>query len=171
MDSLLKTIFPCLPIGERGIQLPMDPSKHQLMHQLNAQQVFPHNDKKPDPATNVTANFIVAAMLDADKKGRSLDLKIRSRVHEEGGWSEYLAKKVLAALKAVLKGGEHMNVAMEEAHTKACEAAKVFEGFAADHPYATAVFVTVIALGVLAILAPYVLEMLGFAELGPVEGE
>lgn len=29
---------------------------------------------------------------------------------------------------------------------------------------------TVIALGVLAIVAPWILEALGFAELGPVEG-
>jgi len=30
---------------------------------------------------------------------------------------------------------------------------------------------TVVALGVLVVLAPYVLEILGFAELGPVEGK
>ena len=64
-----------------------------------------------------------------------------------------------------------MAPAMQEAYDKACEAAKTIEGFAADHPIATAVFCTVIALGVLVVLAPYALELLGFGELGPIEGE
>ena len=171
MDSLLKTIFPCLPIRERGIQLPSEPTKHQLIHQMNAQHVSVYDEKKPILTISEAAGFIVTAMLEADKKGPSLDIIIESHVHEAGGWSEYLAKKVLATMEAVLKGGEQMNAAMQEACAKACEAAKVFEDFAADHPYATAVFCTVIALGVLVILAPYVLELLGFAELGPIEGK
>lgn len=32
-------------------------------------------------------------------------------------------------------------------------------------------FSTVVALGVLVVLAPYAVEMLGFGELGPLEGE
>lgn len=39
-------------------------------------------------------------------------------------------------------------------------------GFARDHP----AYATLIALGVLAILTPWVIEALGFSELGPVEG-
>ena len=64
-----------------------------------------------------------------------------------------------------------MNEVMSVAYTKACEAAKAIEGFAADHPLATAVFCTIIALGVLVVLTPFVLEALGFASLGPVEGK
>ena len=60
-----------------------------------------------------------------------------------------------------------MNQAMKEAYDKACAAAAEIEGFARDHP----VFCTVVALGVLVILAPYVLEALGFGALAPVEGE
>lgn len=60
---------------------------------------------------------------------------------------------------------------MQVAYEKACEEAKAIEGFAAEHPVATAVFCTVVALGVLVEVAPYVLGVLGFAELGPVEGE
>ena len=59
---------------------------------------------------------------------------------------------------------------MQEAYDKACEAAKVFEQFEADHPIVTAVFCTVIAIGILAYLAPGVLGILGFGELGPIEG-
>ena len=87
------------------------------------------------------------------------------------GWSEYLATKILSALEAVLKAGETMNTEMQDAYDKACEAAKGFEGFAAEHPVATAVFCTVIAIGILMVLAPYAVELLGFGELGLVEGE
>ena len=113
----------------------------------------------------------MSAILDADKTGPSLDATIRSLVHQAGGWSEYLATKILTALEAVLKAGKQMNAAMQEAYDKACEAAKKIEGFAADHPIATAVFCTVIALGVLVVLAPYVVELLGFGEVGPIEGK
>ena len=60
-----------------------------------------------------------------------------------------------------------MNGAMQAAYDKACDAAEVFEGFVAGHP----VFCTLVALGVLVVLAPYAVEMLGFGELGPIEGE
>lgn len=100
-----------------------------------------------------------------------LDVTIQSLVHEAGGWSEYLTEKLLAALEAVLRAAEPMNAAMQEAFDKACEAAKVFEGFAADHPVATAVFCTVIAVGILVLLAPYAVEILGFGELGSIEGK
>lgn len=39
-------------------------------------------------------------------------------------------------------------------------------GFAEDHP----VYATLIALGILAILMPWALEILGFGDLGPIEG-
>lgn len=56
---------------------------------------------------------------------------------------------------------------MQVAYDKACEEAKAIEEFVAEHPVATAVIV----LGILVLVAPYVLEALGFAKLGPVEGE
>ena len=111
-------------------------------------------------------------MSDADKNGPSLRATIQSLVHTAGGWSEYLAKKVVAALEAVLKAGEPLNAAMQEAYDKAYEALRMTEGFAADHP---AVFWTVLALGLLVVLAPYAVEWLGFCagfgELGPIEGK
>ena len=117
----------------------------------------------------------MSAMLDADKIGPSLDASIQSIVHAAGGWSEYLAKKILAALEAVLKAGKQLSAAMQEAYDKAYDAFQKTEGFAADHPMATEVLCTVIALGILVVLAPYVVELLGycagFGELGPIEGK
>jgi len=173
MDSLLKAIFPCLPIRivERSIHLPAERAKYQHISEKAAYQPSTRGGKKPRLCSDEAASSIVSAMLDAHNTSPSLDATIQSLVHQAGGWSEYLATKILAALEAVLKAGEQMNPAMQEAYEKACEAAKTIDGYAADHPIATTVFCTVIALGILVVLAPYALEFLGFSELGPIEGK
>ena len=45
------------------------------------------------------------------------------------------------------------------------------EEFAGEHPVLTGVFCAVVALGVLYLLWPVIIEALGFGELGPIEGE
>ncbi len=67
-------------------------------------------------------------------------------------------------LKDAFEKGAPMGEAMRDAFERS-----VREGqdFARDHP----IYFAVIALGVLVLLAPWALEALGFAELGPVEGE
>ncbi len=173
MDSLLKTIFPCFPI-KRGIRLPTETRRYPHISE-KAALISPLDDEKLRLRNDDAALSIVSAMSSADKNDPSLDATIQSLVHAAGGWSEYLAKKVLAGLEAVLKAAEPLNGAMQDAYDKAYEALKATEGFAADHPEATAIFCTVIALGVLVVLMPYVLEWLGFwigfGELGPIEGK
>ena len=110
-------------------------------------------------------------MCDAKEIGISLAFEVESLVHQAGGWSEYLAQKILTGLETVLKAGKEMNPALKGAYNEACEATKEFKEFVAEHPLATGVFCTVIAVGVLVILAPYAVEALGFGELGPIEGE
>lgn len=173
LSSILKAVFPCLPIGpaERAIQLPTEPAIHQHLSEKISFQAQPYGGQKPRLSIDQAAESIVAAMMDADKAGPALDATIKSIVHQAGGWSEYLAAKSLSALETVLKAGKPLSAAMQGAYDKACEALEATEGFAAEHPIATGVLVTVIALGILVVLAPYVLELLGFAELGPVEGE
>ena len=177
LSSLLTAVFPCLPIGtvERGIQLPTEKAKYQFTSEKLSVQPSPRGGKKWKLSNDEAAESIVSAMLDADKIGPSLDASIQSIVHAAGGWSEYLAKKILAALEAVLKAGKQLSAAMQEAYDKAYDAFQKTEGFAADHPMATEVLCTVIALGILVVLAPYVVELLGFCagfgELGPVEGK
>lgn len=180
MDSLthlLKAIFPCLPIGivEGGIQLPAGTARYQDLSEKAALQFSPRGGQKSRLCNDEAATSIVSAMLDADKSGPSLDATIQSLVHKAGGWSDTLAKKIITALKAVIVAGKPMKAAMQEAVDKASEVVKTVEGFAADHPMATEVFCTVIALGVLVVLVPYVVEWLGFCagfgELGPIEGK
>ena len=183
MDSLnsrLKAVFSCLPIGtvERSIQLPTETARYQFTSEKLSVQPSPRIGKKwqlsNDEAAE-SAESILSAMLDADKRGPSLDATIQSIVHAAGGWSAYLAEKILAALEAVLKAGKQLSAAMQEAYDKAYDAFKKTEGFAADHPMATEVLCIVIALGILVVLAPYVVELLGFCagfgELGPIEGK
>lgn len=110
---------------------------------------------------------IVTAMRNAEEQGSSLDATIQQLVHQAGGWSENLAKNILAELETVLQLGGPMNAAMRKAYDQACEAAKAVQGFAADHP----VFCTVVALGVLLVLAPCALKWLGFAKVGPIKGK
>ena len=173
LSSFFKTIFPCLPFrtAERAIQLPTETAKYHLMSEKISVQSYHYGGRKPKLSNDEAAEAIVAAMMDADKAGPSLDATIQSIVHQAGGWSEYLAAKALAALEAVLKAGKPLSAAMQVAYDKACEAFEATEGFAAEHPIATEVLITVIALGILVELAPYVLGLLGFAELGPIEGE
>ena len=172
MESLLKTIFPCFP-SKRRIQLPTETGRYSRISEKAA--LISLDDEKLRLRNDDAALSIVSAMSSADKNDASLDATIQSLVHAAGGWSEYLAKKVLAGLEAVLKAAEPLNAVMQDAYDKAYEALKATEGFAADHPEATAIFFTVIALGVLVVLMPYVLEWLGFwlgfGELGPIEGK
>ena len=174
VSSVLKTIFPCLPIRtvEGSIQLPVNTARYNLISEKTSAQPSPRGDKKVTISSEEAASRIVSAMMDADKAGPSLDATIKSIVHQAGGWTEYLAAKILAAVEAVIKVRIPENAAMRDAYYKACEAFKVFP---ADHPMEMAIICTVVALGVLVVLAPYVVEYLGFcagfAELGPVEGK
>lgn len=172
--TFLEAIFPCLPISRReyNIQLPTGTAKYQHNSEKAALQDSPHGrGGEQQLRCDEASSSIVTAMMEANSAGPSLDVTIKSLVHQAGGWSEYLAKRILLTLEAVLKSGKQMNTAMQKAYGKACEAARMIEGFAEDHPVATAVFCTVIALGILVLLAPYALELLGFSELGPVEGK
>jgi hypothetical protein len=80
------------------------------------------------------------------------------------GWTENIAEAILYGLADALKKGTKTSQVLKEAYDNAVSGAT---GFPCDHP----IFCTVIALGILVILMPCVLEALGFAELWPVEGE
>ncbi|KAH9205772.1 hypothetical protein DL95DRAFT_397352 [Leptodontidium sp. 2 PMI_412] len=60
-----------------------------------------------------------------------------------------------------------MGSTMKEAFDRA---SGVAEEFAREHPVLVGVMVTLVALGILALVMPWVIEALGFGALGPVEG-
>ena len=174
LTSVLESIFPCLPLGrvERRIQLPTETTnKYQPISEKTALQFPQICGKKPRLDNDEAASSIVSAIMDADDFNPSLGIAIQSLVHEAGGWTEYLMTRILAALERVLEDGAPLKQPMQQAFDKVYKATEEFEQFAADHPVVTGVFCTVIAIGILVLVAPYAVELLGFGELGPIEGE
>ncbi|KAI4637113.1 hypothetical protein J4E93_010629 [Alternaria ventricosa] len=112
------------------------------------------------------AGNVVYALYHTEFTGDALRMHLDSIVGASG-WRTNIAQRVLEDLTAALQAPrEKFSPAFSAACDKAWEAAQSIEGFVIEHP----VTCTVIALGVLAIVAPWVLEALGFAEMGPVEG-
>ncbi|UPX16188.1 uncharacterized protein EKO05_0006602 [Ascochyta rabiei] len=112
------------------------------------------------------ARNVVSTILRANKAGTELRAELDVIVGPYG-WKEYLAEKVLEKLGAALQGAhDKLGPAIRDAYHKAWNVANDIEGFVIQHP----VMCTIIALGVLVIIAPWVVESLGFAELGPMEG-
>ena len=110
----------------------------------------------------ITAADVVTTLYNAEKGGAELKETLNGIVGTNN-WTENLAKIVLQRLEKALNDGVPMGQAMKSAFDKAIKEAAEFPR---DHP----VFCTLLALGILVVLAPWVLEALGFAELGPIEG-
>ncbi|OCK73706.1 hypothetical protein K432DRAFT_364519 [Lepidopterella palustris CBS 459.81] len=121
------------------------------------------------PSKAELADQIVAKLLAADKNDAILKADLQSTIHTYG-WYDGLAAAVLAALENAIKLGEEMGPAMKSAYEKAVAGVNMVEEWAAEHPEMVAVLVTIIALGVLAIMTPWLMAWLGFAEEGIVEG-
>ncbi|KAF1852104.1 uncharacterized protein K460DRAFT_274148 [Cucurbitaria berberidis CBS 394.84] len=110
------------------------------------------------------ADDVVNTMLRTATTGHALRMQLDSIVGVYG-WKENIAKWVLEKLTLALQDAhETLGPAMRDAYHKAWDVARSIEGFVIEHP----IMCTMIALGVLAILSPWVLEALGFAEAGPV---
>ena len=159
MNDILASLIPCITRRK--------PWLNNVNHQPS-----PYEDEKPAHLTRAeAADRIVTALFVADNGGAPLIAHIDGLAYQAGGWSEWLAERVRKGIEEALTARKEMNTVLAAAYEKAREAATVFERFGEAHPVVTAVFVTVLAVGVLVILAPYVVEILGFGELGPIEGE
>lgn len=83
-------------------------------------------------------------------------------------WTETLASAILSALTKALEIGAPMGNAVKEAYDKAnADVAK----WATEHPKLAAVLVVVIAIGILVVVMPWVIDALGFEAVGPRVGE
>jgi hypothetical protein len=122
------------------------------------------------PSKAELADQIVAKLFAADKNDAILKADLQSTIHAYG-WYDGLAAAVLVALENAIRLGEEMGPAMKSAYEKAAAEVSKVEEWAAEHPEMTAVLVTLVALGVLAIMMPYLMAWLGFAEGGIVEGK
>lgn len=118
----------------------------------------------PPPSLDqeLKAQRIFDAVQSAEKPGHELRLSVKQIVHPSA-WSDRLVHCILERIERAIHDGVKMGPALKEAFDKAVAAAT---GFACDHP----VYATLIAIGILVLLLPWVVEVLGFTELGPVEG-
>lgn len=113
------------------------------------------------------ATDVVNALQNAEKHGKTLENTLDGFV-KECNWTQYLAEIILAKLvpvvEAFIKGATKISQVLKEAVERA-----VLEAydFAKEHP----VYCTIIALGVLCLLWPVVLDALGFGEAGIIEGK
>ncbi|KAH0559347.1 hypothetical protein GP486_004135 [Trichoglossum hirsutum] len=148
--NLVDTVFGCLK-GRAG----------------KAVRVRPINEKAganyTDKSEQDIAGDVLNALRSAEKSGSDLERTLKNIVGEYG-WTENIAKAILNGLENMIKTASSMGQALKEAIEKAASAAVEF---AREHP----VYTTIIALGVLVLLMPWVIEALGFGELGPIEGK
>jgi hypothetical protein len=82
--------------------------------------------------------------------------------------TDLIARLVVVKLAAiVLTAKDNADTKFREAYDKAVESTQVIEGLVKEHP----VYSTIIALGILAIMCPWVITALGFTLKGVAKGE
>jgi hypothetical protein len=123
---------------------------------------FPHDKKQ---TTQSLAADILSILYTPDANNDQLFQGLQDVVRETG-WYEDLAAAVLIGLENALKAEAPMSQAMKVAYEKVAQVVADILGFAKEHP----AFCVVIALGLLVVFAPWAVEVLGFGELGPIEG-
>lgn len=156
LAAILRTLLPCTPYTKRS---------HDQDHSYTDEKTSLLSTPSVRPTSEV-ASDVVAVLLRAPRPCVTLRADLDSIIGTYG-WTQSLAEYVLARLCSALQAAhDNLGPAVREAYQLSWEAAKSIEGFVVEHP----VFVTVVALGVLVIIAPWVLEALGFAALGPAEG-
>jgi hypothetical protein len=133
----------------------------------NTDSYIPYKD---NPSKAELADKIIAKLFAAEKNDAALQADLQSVIHAYG-WFDDLATAILAALENAIKIGEKMGPAVKTAYEKAVAAVNKVKEWAEAHPEMTAVIITLIALGVLALMIPWLMAYLGFAEEGIIEGK
>lgn len=114
----------------------------------------------------VSADSVVAKLMNLGQSG-PLAHETKLTINTPG-MTEAVARDVVDKLAAAIRtSGNFAGPAFRAAYNRALDAAEKIEGFAKDHP----VWTTVIALGMLAIMCPAVIHLLGFGLQGVTKGE
>jgi hypothetical protein len=115
--------------------------------------------------TEESANEFVNKLRLTEKHGNALKVELQGII-EANGWREYFQEVLMDTLEKAVHEGHHMGPVFEKALNEAWIQVKKIKEFADENP---AVYY-IVAIGVLAIMAPWLLEALGFAESGIFEG-
>lgn len=164
--SIIRPILSCLGLrrkhGKRS-------SKQFIEYERVQEKGIPHTNEIPDDV-QIAADRFLATLLDADVASStsselhdSLRAATKDLVLTES-LTSWLGQKILAGIQYAIEHKVEIGETMKHAIERAVGAAW---DFAKEHP----VYATIIALGVLVEIAPWVLGWLGFAEIGIVEGE
>ncbi|KAK3064935.1 hypothetical protein LTS18_002097, partial [Coniosporium uncinatum] len=153
-------LIPCCCIRPRH---PSRPCEKHLGTDPGHFAIYQDNSSKSD-----LAEQIVAKLLSTDKNDASLKADIQSTVHIYG-WYDGLAAAVLAAVEKAIRLREEIGPAMKAAFEKAVAGINMVEERVGEHPEMTALLVTFIALGILAVMTLWLVTWQGFAEEGIVE--
>lgn len=125
---------------------------------------------KDNPSKAELADEFIAKLFAAENNDAVLQADLKSLIHAYS-WYDGLAAAILAALENAIKLREEMGSAVKAAYEKAVTAVNKVKEWAEEHPKMTAVIITLIALGVLALMIPWLMAYLGFAEEGIIEGK
>jgi len=122
--------------------------------------------EEDDTDTTRAANSFITTVFLAEKNGADLRQAL-SEIIETHSWRQNFAKAVFEATQKAIETARPMNDALREVYEKVVGVIDGVEGFVREHP----VMCALIALGVLVLVAPWVVEAVGFAEGGVLEGE
>jgi len=121
------------------------------------------------PSDEELAAQIVDKIYTAEKSGNALKIELR-RMVQANGLREYLAQAVINALATALKEGRAMSAPLKEAYDEACEEARKVKEWTDDNPVIANIIYTIIALGIVALLMPWLLGVVGFVDGDIVAG-
>ena len=176
ISRLIRNYVPCLgrhkPKASRGNRELMVYMNLDSMDEKAIYLGTRYGDNPVQPMAEDIAGHVFSVWQTSLDPAHDLKATVNNIVHQTWNWKERFAKSLLSIMeRALIEKTILLESPMGEAYEKATRAAEgIIKGFVHDHPVWTAVIVIVIALGMLYLMMPVVLEILGFGELGPIEG-
>jgi hypothetical protein len=117
--------------------------------------------------TTQAASQFIDTLFAAEKNGPELHQALCQNQFQTASLKQHFARVVFETMQKAIETARPMGIALGETYEKVVREIDSIEGFVKEHP----VICAVIAIGILVVLAPWVVEALGFAEAGIVEGK
>ncbi|KAM0721323.1 hypothetical protein Q7P37_003027 [Cladosporium fusiforme] len=122
--------------------------------------------RTPEDDTAEAANSFVDTVFVSEKNGVELRLAL-DEIIRTNGWKQDFARAVFEALQTAIETARPMGDALREIYDEVILVVNDIEGFVRGHP----ILCALIALGILVLLSPWVIEALGFIEGGILEAD
>lgn len=128
------------------------------------------NTNTADEKSAQTVDSFITTLYTAEKPDSELQQTLNNDFNKPirtTSLRQSFARAIFEALRKAIETARPMGLALGEIYERVVDILDTIEGFARNHP----IICSVIALGILVVVAPWVLEALGFAEGGILEGE